>query len=227
MSNRNWQLSPSDFAFLWDECKRCFYLKIVENFQRPHSIMPKIFTIIDSQMKAWSSGKRTIDLVTGLPQGVVAYSDKWVESEPITIPRHSSSCVLRGKFDTVLKLDDGSYAVVDLKTSETRAEHVSKYSRQLHAYAWALENAIPGKLALSPITSLGLLVFEPASFSSATTGATELTGSLNWIEMPRDDTTFLEFLADVVDVLEQPSPPGGSASCEWCQYRDTSRRTGL
>ena len=35
MSNRAWKLSPSDFAFLWQECKRCFYLKNVTGFQRP------------------------------------------------------------------------------------------------------------------------------------------------------------------------------------------------
>ena len=23
-----WGLSPSDYAFLWDECPRCFYLKV-------------------------------------------------------------------------------------------------------------------------------------------------------------------------------------------------------
>ena len=47
----NWILNPSDFAFLWEECKRCFYLKIVSGFRRPGGPMPKIFNIIDEQMK--------------------------------------------------------------------------------------------------------------------------------------------------------------------------------
>ena len=46
-----WRLSPSDFAFLWEECKRCFYLKVVKEFYRPRSLMPKIFNVIDAQMK--------------------------------------------------------------------------------------------------------------------------------------------------------------------------------
>jgi hypothetical protein len=42
MPGKNWTLSPSDFAFLWEECKRCFYLKIVSGFRRPGGPMPKI-----------------------------------------------------------------------------------------------------------------------------------------------------------------------------------------
>ena len=26
-----WALSPSDLAFLWDDCPRCFYLKVARN----------------------------------------------------------------------------------------------------------------------------------------------------------------------------------------------------
>lgn len=223
----NFRLSPSDFAFLWEGCKRCFYLKVVEGFPRPHSIMPKIFTVIDLQMRECFSGARTEEIAAGMPSGVIAYGEKWVQSEPITVPGNSSTCFIRGKFDTVVKLDDGTHAVVDFKTSARKAEHLPLYARQLHAYAYALENPDPGKFALSPITKLGLLVFEPDSFCNKSVNAASLEGSMKWIEIPRDDGSFLEFLAEVMSVLEQPSPPGGAPSCEWCQYRDTSRRTGL
>ena len=39
--------------------------------------------------------------------------------------------------------------------------NIKKYSRQLHAYALALEKAAEGKPALSPITKIGLFVVEP------------------------------------------------------------------
>jgi len=32
--------------------------------------------------------------------------------------------------------------------------------------------------------------------------------------------------AEALSVLAQPSPPGGTALCTWCVYRDASRRTG-
>src|SRR2546430_1740204 len=110
------RLSPSDFAFLWEECKRCFYLKVVKGFRRPSSPMPKIFTNIDLQMKECFAGKRTTLAVPTLPGGVFEYSEKWVQSTPIVVPGHTSQCVLRGKFDNAIKFDDGSYGLDDFKT---------------------------------------------------------------------------------------------------------------
>ena len=159
---RCWKLSPSDFAFLWEECKRCFYLKVVCQFARPRSPMPKIFTQIDLLMKQYFSGKSTTDIAPTLPPGVVGFGEQWVESQPISLPDHTSTCFIRGKFDTVVRFEDGSYGVIDFKTSESRSEHVPLYSRQLHAYAYALENAAPGKLQLSPVSRLGLLCVEPS-----------------------------------------------------------------
>lgn len=221
-----WKLSPSDFAFLWEECKRCFYLKVARGFQRPRSIMPKIFTNIDSQMKQFFAAKRTKTILPTLPAGIVEYGDKWVESIPFKPSSQCSECFIRGKVDTILKLDDGSYAVIDFKTAETRSEHIPLYARQLNAYALALEKAAPGKLSLTPVTTLGLVVYEPRRFQSGTAAAS-LEGSMTWIEIARDDDSFTSFLAEMLHVLDQPNPPGGAAGCEWCLYRDTSRRTGL
>jgi len=227
MSNRNWKLSPSDFAFLWEECKRCFYLKVVSGFPRPRSIMATIFKIIDNEMNKYFSGKRLENIIPGFPAGVVEYGENWVESQPISFPDKNSTCFIKGRFDTVIKFDDGNYGVIDFKTSQRRSEHIPLYARQLHAYAYALENAGPGKLSIAPITKLGLLVYEPDRFSADRIDSALLSGAISWIEIPRNNDTFFEFLGEVMSVLEQPSPPGGSPSCEWCRYRDTSRRTGL
>lgn len=227
MSSRSWKLNPSDFAFLWEECKRCFYLKVVNNFQRPRPIMPKIFRVIDTQMRAYFAGKRTGEFVPALTSGVFEYGEKWLESKSIAVPEHSSTCFIYGRFDTLIKFDDKTYAVVDFKTSERKEEHIPLYARQLHAYAYALENAAPGKFAAGPITRLGLLVFEPSMFTKLGDGTASLSGDLSWIEIPRDDGEFLGFLGEVLNVLEQPTHPAGASSCEWCSYRDSSRRTGL
>src|SRR5439155_7747883 len=142
----------------------CFYLKVMKGFRRPSSPMPKIFTNIDLQMKQCFAGKRTTLAVPTLPAGVFEYSEKWVQSTPIVVPGHASQCVIRGKFDNAIKFDDGSYGLDDFKTSSRNSEHVPLYSRQLHAYTYAVENAAPGCLSLKPISRLGLLVFEPGMF---------------------------------------------------------------
>lgn len=224
--NRIWKLSPSDFAFLWEECKRCFYLKVVKGFYRPRGAFPKIFGVIDSEMKKCFQGVRLETVASGMPAGLVAYEEEWVESAPIALPGRSSRIVLRGKFDTAVKFDDSAYGVIDYKTSEAKAEHVPFYSRQLHAYAYALENPAPGSFGLSPISKLGLLVFEPNAFSKNGCDAA-LAGSLSWLEIPRDESAFLRFLGEVLPVLEQPEPPEGDPGCEWCRYRHAGRKTSL
>ncbi|MDP7372166.1 MAG: PD-(D/E)XK nuclease family protein, partial [Nitrospinota bacterium] len=137
-----------------------------------------------------------------------------------------STCFVRGKFDTVVKFDDGTYGVIDFKTSKTKSEHVSLYGRQLHAYAYSLENAAPGNFALRPISRLGLLVFDPNSFRNHPQSEVSLDGGLHWLEIPLDERSFIRFLAGVLEVLDQPSPPPPSRSCECCKYREASRKTG-
>ena len=215
----NWKLSPSDFAFLWEDCKRCFYLKVTRQIYRPKSPMPKIFTLLHSQMESFYAGKRTEDIAEGMPPGTVIHGENWVESKPIEFP--AGTCFIRGKFDTILQLADGSYAVIDFKTCQRKSEHIPLYSRQLHAYAHALENPASGSFALNPVTRLGLLVFEPSDYTQSQSGEVGFVGNLTWIEIPRDDVSFHKFLQEVVDVLKSPEPPPANPDCEWCKYRNT------
>lgn len=46
-----WRIGPSDLVFLFEECRRCFFLKVTRGVVRPRMPMPKIFTRIDSAMK--------------------------------------------------------------------------------------------------------------------------------------------------------------------------------
>jgi len=222
-----WKLNPSDFAFLWEECRRCFYLKVVKGFQRPPALMPKIFSRIDGLMKEFFAGKRTRDVLTTLPEGTVECGDAWVESTPISVKGHKSQFFIRGKLDTVLRLDNASYAIIDFKTSEAKPAHSSLYARQLNAYALGVENAVPGKLRFKPATRLGLVVYEPKIFSATPQGRASLDGSMTWIDIPRNDAQFLNFISEVLDLLERGAPPTGSPLCQWCAYRAKSRRTGF
>jgi len=213
------KLSPSDLTFLWDECKRCFYLKVVHDFPRPATPMPSIFIKIDGLMKHFFQGKTTAELCPALPPGTVQHGEKWVQSQPVTLPGHTAQYYLKGKFDTVVRFDDRSYGVVDFKTSTPKPSNLAFYGRQLHAYAYALEHAAPGKFALSPITRLGLLVVEPDAINKTPDGRIAYLGSMTWQEVPLDEAAFLSFLGDVLTVLEQPNPPEAAEKCAWCQYR--------
>ena len=219
----NWRLSPSDFAFMWEECSRCYYLKIVHRVGQPGG-MPGIFSKIDSMMKRYFANRRTEDFAPELPGGSVVLGERMVESAPIALPGRSSTCSLRGKFDAVLGFDDGSYGVVDFKTTAIKPERARTYFRQLHSYAYALENPAAGKLGISPVTRLGLLCIEPLEMLSYRDGDYAYRAHPTWVECPRDDGPFLRFLGRVVDVLDQPDPPDSRPGCKWCEYRDAVRR---
>jgi hypothetical protein len=222
----NYKLSPSDLTFLWDECQRCFYLKVVRKFNRPSTAFPKIFNIIDLLMKDFFYDLPADEISPELPPGKVAFSSKWVYSQPITFPHRNASCYIRGIFDTVLEFADGSFAVVDFKTTKPKEEHVRFYSRQLNAYSYALENPGPGKFALSPISRMGLLCVEPVSMNRTGDGKLAYTGNVTWVECPKDDNSFLNFIDNVLEVLDFPEPPEANPNCGFCSYRENARHSG-
>jgi PD-(D/E)XK nuclease superfamily protein len=189
--------------------------------------MPKVFMVIDAQMKEFYAGKQTRDLMPFLPPGIIDPSSTAVHSIPLAVPGHASKCIIKGKLDTIVKFCDNSYAVIDFKTSKTKSDHLQLYSRQLHAYALGLENAAPGKLAISPVTRLGLVVFEPGAFLARNDSPVCLTGSVGWTEIRRNDAAFLTFLGQVLDLLELSVPPEAAPTCDYCIYREKSRRTSL
>jgi hypothetical protein len=222
----HWKLSPSDFAFLWEQCRRCFYLKVVRGVAQPIT-MPGIFNRIDSILKQYFAGKSTGEIAPVLPPGTVVFGEKWVESSPIAVPGHRSTCFIRGKVDSLVGFEDGSYGVVDFKTSSARGHQLPLYARQLHSYAYALENPAPGKLNLAPVSRLGLLCVEPVEVLSLEEGGYAYRVKPTWIECPRDDGAFLAFIGQVLAVLDLPEPPASGPTCRWCRYVEKAQQNLL
>ncbi len=223
----NFKLSPSDFAFLWQECKRCFYLQVAMGFDRPRMAFPGIFGVIDKAMTACYSGRPARAIAAGMPDGIIRSGQKWVRSRPIDLGIEDCTCFISGRLDSLIELDDGAWGIIDFKTSRVSGPHIPLYSRQLHAYAHALENPASGQPALGRIARLGLLVYEPSTFEHAIDRAATLAGEVKYIDIPRNDAAFLDFLRQVVAVLSQPLPPEPAPDCPWCAYRRASRESGL
>ena len=216
------KLSPSDFAFLYQECHRCYYLKVKYGVSRPRTPMATIYKQAEGAIVNRLRTNELSSVVLGAPRAQLTCGERWVRSQPIRFTDHPSTCFISGKFDLIAALGDGGYAVPDIKMSKVKDPYLEKYARQLHSYAFALEHAERGSLSLSPVQRLGLIVFEPESFAHGGPGNGALRGPLNWIELQRDDKSFTEFLCDVVCMLEQAVPPEPSPDCPWCKYRGSS-----
>jgi len=212
------QLSPSDLTFLYSGCKRCFYQKVVNGIQQPSIPLPSVFSQIAGLLKNHYTDKRTSELHAALPPGVVSLGEKNVKSEVIQLPNRSASCYMKGRFDIVVSFDDGTYGVIDFKTGRPSRESANLYSRQLHAYAYALEHPALRALALSPITKLGLLYFYPSSTSQQNIESLSYEADITWVEIEKDEQGFLKFIDEVLDILEAPQAPEPSQTCQWCSY---------
>lgn len=219
----HYKLSPSDLTFLWDECPRCFYLKVVHGFNRPFSPFPSIFNKIDKLMKDHFNGHPSDQVSPELPEGRIEAGERWVESEPIEIHGINASAFIRGKFDAIIAFNSGSYAVIDFKTSDPRPEHVAFYGRQLHAYAYALEHPGINKLRLSPVTHLGLLSVAPAAMEINEQEMVSYIGKITWQPVPIDYGGFMQFMGEVLTVLAAEQPPAPNPKCGYCEYRQAAR----
>ena len=223
-STKSWKLSPSDFAFLWEECKRCFYLKVARGFYRPRTPFPGIFSVIDRLMNEYFNGRPNAEISDTLPPGVVKYGESWVESRPLPVPGHASTCFIRGRFDSVLEFEDGAYAVIDFQ------DHVytERSPASLHTAAPRLRLCAGARRTRQfgpfPITRLGLVCVEPDALVRDAQGRISYSGNVEWKEMPRDDAAFDAFLGEVVTLLDLPEPPPSARRCEFCRYRAAARK---
>ena len=171
--------------------------------------------------------KPASELSPDLPAGIVKYREKWVKSVPISFPGTSTQCVIKGRFDAIMAFEDGSYGVIDYKTSDASEEKAAFYSRQLSAYAYALENPGPGALSISPITRLGLFVITPHRFERLPSGEIAFITKTTWMDVPRDEETFLSFLREVVTLLDLPTLPEPAEDCGLCNYRKNYQEAGI
>lgn len=102
----HYKLSPSDCTFLYEGCKRCYYLKVVHNISQPSVPLPSIFSEIAGLLKNHYDGKHTKELYPGLPSGRVVHGERYVKSEPIQLTGHNATCFISGRFDIAVEFDD-------------------------------------------------------------------------------------------------------------------------
>ena len=213
-----YKISPSDLTFSWDTCKYCFYLKVRHNIVL-RGVFPGIFGRMANLTSQFYLGRSTADISPALPPGIIKFREEYVKSSPISIRGAASQCYINGRFDAVIEFEGGTYGIVDYKTSDAKEEQAAFYSRQLSAYAYALEHPAPNALCLSPVSRLGLFVVTPDRFEPASNNEMVYVNKTTWMDIPRDDAAFLALLAEVLAVLDAPAPPPSSEDCGVCDYR--------
>ncbi len=206
-----YKLSPSDFAYLYEECKHCYYFKIKYGITQPSMPMPGVFSALNTRIQGSLVGKNLQTLSNSLPDCQVSSQEGFVESTIIP----DTTCFIKGKYDLLCKNHDDTYTLVDLKISQPADDKMEKYRTQLTAYKYAMENPKFNKPI--KISRMGLLIFYPdAVFFEE--GIAKLTFPPKWLEVSTNESDFFNFIKTIDTLLNGPIPQE-STDCKWCQYK--------
>jgi len=213
MPNKLFKLSPSDFKYLWEDCKHCYHQKVVRGIYLPSIGMPGVFNKMTGMLQETIQGMSLKDIDPNLPSGTINAKETYLKSTPIPPTKDS---FISGRLDVLSKLEDGTYGLIDFKITEQNREKAEKFSRQLHAYKFALENPlqdVPRK-----VSKMGLIVVSPDSISFED-GHVVFKTKPTWYEIKEDMEDFYEFISEVSNLLGGPVPDS-TKTCKWCVYRD-------
>jgi len=210
---RLYKLSPSDFKYLWEDCKHCYYQKVKLGVA-PHSgAFPAIFTYMNKLLQDSVIGKNLQDIHPDLPSGIIDFQEGFLRSQPIA---GAEDCYISGRFDVLVRLDDGTYTVIDFKITNPDEDQIRKFSSQLHAYKYALENPDTGKPPVK-ISKMGLISVSPESIEHVN-GKLVFTANPKWHPIKEDMDGFFKLIKEISTVLNGELP-SVSETCGLCAYR--------
>lgn len=206
------KLSPSDFKYLWEDCKHCYYQKVKSGIALPSIGLPGVFSKMNSLLQNAIMGMDLREINAKLPAGKIDIKEGFLRSQPIP---PTKDCLISGRFDIISHLDDGTYAVIDFKITDPTAEKVQKFFHQLHAYKFALEHPDFGQPR--KVSKMGIIAINPEEISFPGENVI-FKARPQWFEIEEDMDRFYAFIGEVSKLLNGPAPKP-SETCLWCKYR--------
>jgi len=210
-------LSPSEFAFGFEGCKKCYYDKIVNNLKYS-SFFPPVFSLLDICQKKYYQGKSSKSISESLDEGIIITenSDKIIKSRTL-YDNKKRPFILRGKLDAYIK-HENFYTVIDFKTTSMSLDKAPMYSAQLHSYALMLENPSEKNNLISPVKKLGLFCFSPNQVINHKKGTNIFEMNARWAEIKRDDKEFFSYVTLVLDLLHGQIKSIRNPRCTVCTF---------
>lgn len=208
------KLSPSDFKYLYEDCKHCYYQKAKGIIKALPSIgMPGVFTKMNSLLQNAIIGMDLREINSKLPAGKIEVKEGFLKSKPIP---PSNDCYIGGRFDVASRLDDGTYSVIDFKITDPNEDKIQKFFTQLHAYKFALENPSFGEP--KKVSKMGVIAISPEEISFPGEDVI-FKAKPQWFEIETDMDRFYAFISEVSKLLNGPAPTENPDKCKWCFYR--------
>jgi len=206
------KLSPSDFRYLYEDCKHCYWQKVKQGISLPSIGMPGVFSKMNSLLQNAIIGMDLRDINSKLPKGKVQVKEGFLKSKPIP---PAKDCYISGRFDIASELDDGSYAVIDFKITDPTEDKIQKFFPQLHAYKFALENPDFGQA--KKVSTMGVIAINPEEIVFPGENVI-FKAKPQYFEIKEDMERFYNFISEVSKLLKGPVP-SENENCQWCKYR--------
>ncbi|MBI3742778.1 MAG: PD-(D/E)XK nuclease family protein [Chloroflexi bacterium] len=205
-------------------CARCEWLRLHAK-PLPFQTFPGIFSSIDRY------NKRIVDshfAREGLPSWLAPLGRV---SELIDPPNYrkfsivdaATGVTLRGEADGILRMEDGSYTIIDYKTARYTAGQESMfeiYEAQVNSYAYIAE-----RLGLNPVRQLALVYMEPVTDDTAASDPAKV--DLEGFSMAfkativpvqaKQETIIPQLLNKAATIERLTTPPEGRSGCRDCK----------
>jgi len=210
--SRSIWFAPSQLAYLWMECKRCYWLHH-KGLKRPRTEFAPIFNRLDQALKKEFAKGMRLDWL-GIPGQVHSTGGKVCS---VDLGRSGIEARVFGEYDLLVTMEGGGFGVYDFKVTRPNTEKIAKYTPQLSAYAFALEN--PDRHKPMSVTAAGLIYVD---FNLATLVETPPTltdmYTLSHEPVPLDVPGLRSVLAEMLDVIDRDRPPASGPDCPYCAH---------
>tara|TARA_B000000532_G_scaffold69340_1_gene55046 strand:- start:2373 stop:3026 length:654 start_codon:yes stop_codon:yes gene_type:complete len=207
--------SPSEFAFGYAGCKRCYYDQKVNNI-KVSLPFPSVFSKLDILQKNFYHDKSS-DLLGGkIASGVIKTDYSRTQKSKILQDNKGRKFQLKGRIDAYVKHKD-SFSIIDFKVTDIDEKKIDTYATQLLAYAIMFDQPDEGFLKLNPIKDLGIFCFEPDTMVNHQ-NVPNFKMKTQFYLIERDDKKMFEFITTVIDMLEGKNPTS-KEKCSICKVR--------
>ena len=207
--------SPSEFAFGYSGCKRCYYDLKVNNIKINFGF-PTIFTKIDTIQKKFYHNKSSKYLNSNkIPEGIIKTDYAKLHKSKVLYDHKDRAFQLRGKIDAYVDHRD-FFSIIDFKVTNINEKKSLTYMTQLNSYAIMFEQPDQNYLKLNPVKNLGIFCFEPSDLKLESTPTFVM--ATKYFEILRNDDLYFKFMTDVIDFLEGDIPSFNS-NCSICNLK--------
>ena len=212
-----YKFSPSEFAFGYQGCKRCYYDTKVRNITLT-TRFPSVFSKLDKLQKNFYQNQSSKIIDSSLEEGIIITEDAdRTQKSKVLKDKKGRPFYLSGRLDAYIKHKD-SYTIVDFKVTDINPKSIDSYRAQLQCYSLLFENPDDKSLKLTPVKGLGIFCFEPNKIEFINK-VPLFNMNTKYYEIEKNDEKILKYITEVIDFLENKTIPLFNEKCNICEYK--------